>query len=286
MGNDILEDEANENTKYELLAGEIYKGLLNADGFNNISIQHNIKLEGKSGCQHQIDVYWEFKLAGLVQRVAIESKNYTKTVSIAKVRDFFGVIHDIGNIKGIFATKIGFQKGAKQFADYYGIELKEIRKPEQNDWTGRLKTMNLSINIMPIKVKGIFAEADLDWLIANKVISSAVEASGVKYSMGGLNAELYIYDSNGKILTNFLDLEQELPHDYIEVKNKKHTYTYLDGYMDSDHGRIKVRSIEFTYDIENVSEELVLDAEDIVKAIIKDVKSGDIQFVNNDGSVR
>jgi hypothetical protein len=33
---------------------------------------------------------------------AIECKNYSKEVSVGRVRDFFGVIHDVGNVKGIF----------------------------------------------------------------------------------------------------------------------------------------------------------------------------------------
>ncbi len=283
---DEEDEKENDNVEYELLAKEIYNSLLKADGIENIDVQHNIKLPGKSGCNHQIDVYWEFKLAGDVHKVAIECKNFSKEVSIAKVRDFFGVIYDIGNIKGIFASKKGFQSGAKKFAEYHGISLKEIRQPNEEDWRGRLKTMHVEINLMPTKITSIHVELDYDWLINNSIITSEEERNKIKITTNKLNAELYVYDENGNVIKNFLELEQELPHDYKEGKDFKFAHRFDNGYLDSNLGRIKVKCIDFVYDIENVSAELTLDAENIVKAIIKDVKSGEIQFVNKDGSVK
>jgi len=45
----------------------------------------------------------------------------SKLVSIGKIRDFYGVLSDLNNVAGIMETKIGYQKGAKE----YGITLKE-----------------------------------------------------------------------------------------------------------------------------------------------------------------
>ena len=115
----------NENTEYEKLAQEIYQAISYAEAVKNINVQHNVKLPGKSGCNHQIDVYWEFEMMGIKHCVAIECKNYSSEVSVGKVRDFFGVLHDVGNTKGIFVTKVGYQSGAEKFANHYGIVLKE-----------------------------------------------------------------------------------------------------------------------------------------------------------------
>lgn len=43
---------------------------------------------------------------GVTHRVAIECKNYSSEVSVGKVRDFFGVLHDISNVNGIFRPKL------------------------------------------------------------------------------------------------------------------------------------------------------------------------------------
>lgn len=280
------EVQDNANVEYELLAKEIYNSLLRADGIENINVQHNIKLLGKSGCNHQIDVYWEFKLAGETHMVAIECKNFSKEVSIAKVRDFFGVIYDIGNIKGIFASRKGFQSGAKKFADYYGISLKQIREPEEEDWKGRLKTIHIEINVMPTKVTGIYVEPDYEWLIERRIITSEEERSKIVITTNKLNTELFVYNEDGSIIKNFLDLENDLPHDYKEGKDLKFAHKFDNGYLDSNLGKIKIKFVGFIYDIENVSTDLILEADNIVRAVIKDVKSGGIQFINKDGSVK
>ena len=48
----------NNSTEYELFTREIYQQLVDADTVKATKVQHNVKLEGKSGQKHQIDVYW------------------------------------------------------------------------------------------------------------------------------------------------------------------------------------------------------------------------------------
>ena len=96
-------------------------------------VQHNVKLEGKSGQKHQIDVYWEYEIAGVTHKVAIECKNYNKPIAIGKVRDFYGVLADLNNVAGIIVTKAGFQKGTIQFVREHGISLKELRNPTREE---------------------------------------------------------------------------------------------------------------------------------------------------------
>jgi len=78
MDND--KEKYDDNINYKKLTREIYKTLHDAEGFNTISIQHNVNMLGKSGCEHQIDVFWEFKMAGEAHRVAVECKNYSTNV--------------------------------------------------------------------------------------------------------------------------------------------------------------------------------------------------------------
>ena len=83
----------NRNTEYEKFAQEVYKyqHLFEADGITLVGVKHNVILVGKSGCKHQLDVYWEYKIKGIIKKVAIECKNYNKTVgrkSYEKVRKY------------------------------------------------------------------------------------------------------------------------------------------------------------------------------------------------------
>ena len=84
----------NPDIGFELFTQRIYQKLVDNDVLKPTKVQHNVKLTGKSGCEHQIDVYWEYEIAGNMHRVAIECKNYDSQVPIGKVRDFFGVLRD------------------------------------------------------------------------------------------------------------------------------------------------------------------------------------------------
>ena len=106
---------------------QVYQILLNAEWpGKNICVLHDVKLAGISGQEHQIDVYWEYELAGIKNRVASECKDYSKPLAIGKVRDFYGVLEDLKDVKGIIIAANGFQKGAKDYAKAFGINLKEL----------------------------------------------------------------------------------------------------------------------------------------------------------------
>lgn len=122
----------NQNIEYEKFTQEIYQELSNARGITT-NVEHNVKLTGKSGQKHQIDVYWEYKIAGVQYKVAIECKNYNRKLSVDKVNAFRGVLADLIDVKGIMITPKGYQAGAKKIADSCGINLKELRTPSEED---------------------------------------------------------------------------------------------------------------------------------------------------------
>ncbi|MBA3441271.1 MAG: restriction endonuclease [Pyrinomonadaceae bacterium] len=124
---------------------ELYQTLHKAEGLETINVDQDVKIKGRSGCKHQIDVYWEFEMVGQVHRVAIECKHYKEGIEIGKLRDFFGVLHDIGDVKGIFVAKAGYDSGAIKFANYYNISLQEARVATDEDWEGRVKDINFNV---------------------------------------------------------------------------------------------------------------------------------------------
>lgn len=71
----------NQNIEYERFTQEVYQELINARGITT-SVKHDVKLIGKSGQKHQIDVYWEYSINGIQHKVAIECKNYKKEIPI------------------------------------------------------------------------------------------------------------------------------------------------------------------------------------------------------------
>jgi len=124
---------------YELLTKTIYEEMLKAEGVSSDDVKHNTLIKGRSGVKHQVDVSWQFTQASVAHTVLVECKNYESVITMEKVRNFFAVLHDIGNCRGLMVTKTGYQSGIVEFAKFYGIGLKLLRKPTEDDWKGKVR---------------------------------------------------------------------------------------------------------------------------------------------------
>ena len=281
----MIADEINENTGYEIFAQDIYQTLLDSEDIKPIKIQHNVDLEGRSGCKHQIDVFWEYEIAGVTHRVAIECKNYnTSDVPIGRIRDFFGALIDIGNINGIFVCKKGYQSGAIKFAEYYGINLKELRVPVDSDWEGRIQTIQINLSALHINIKKRLTIFDNDWLKLNIPTTEKEQHFQIK----GLANEIVIKDKEGNRITNLHELDNKLPHEWKDELNREYEYKWDDAYIDVEGlGAIKLLSMKYVYDVQMTEpEEIIISGKDTAKAILKDVKTGGIKFFDIDGNIK
>lgn len=64
----------NANIEYEKFAQEVYQELVNADVVKSTEVRHDIKILGKSGQKHQIDVYWEYEIAEYYTKLLLSAK--------------------------------------------------------------------------------------------------------------------------------------------------------------------------------------------------------------------
>ena len=270
---------------FELLVKSIYEEILGKGGFETIKVSHNVKIEGKSGQAHQIDVYWEFKVAGITHRVAVECKEYKNSVSVGKVRDFHGAISDIGNIKGIFVTTNGYQKGAVQYAEFVGIDLKTVSDPLQSelDSLPGINTLQLNgkaIYIGKCEMSPIF---DMRWIEENTHLKA-----GDYFDFNGMNNEVCVMNSNGDKLHTILDLENKLPRGNLAAQELDHTYQFDNGYLlvpNSGVVPLKLKSIKFTYDVCVIETSNTIRFKTIAKAILKDILSGEFFLHKEESSI-
>ena len=275
----------NKNTEYEQFPRKVFAGLSSQKRVKTIKLQHNVKLLGKSDTHHQIDVYWEYEKDGQLHKVAIECKNYTNKVSIGKVRDFYGVLADIEGLQGIMITKAGYQSGAKKYALSKGIHLKELREPiGEESLAGRIITdfhvsMRRCLYLVDedwAKQHGFDIKPYLRWLDMMSIEHKSlwVNASHIPIERKGD----YIYNAKKEVITSHEDIEATIPGTMEE--DSSHTIPFEDAYIDSKYwGLVKIKEIKYDYTNETRRSIMDIDTRDFIEAILRDVESGAIEYV-------
>lgn len=266
----------NPNTEYERFTQEVYQQLLNCRHLNIANVQHNIKLEGRSGCKHQIDVYWEYEKDGVKHRVAIECKNYNRRVYKEKVCAFNGVLIDLDGVEGIMVSKKGFQGGAKQYAKSYGISLKELRAPE----VGETFIGNMALFLHIEKRSTLFA-VDEQWAKEHNIdipeYKRRMDMSSFMNEYKWSNAthiplqlaDRVIRDAEGNEITTLYLLEQQIPDHPSD--DFPYVFPFNNAYVKTAYwGLVKIFEIKYTYETEDQQRNITIDAEGFVMAILKD----------------
>ncbi|WP_322007998.1 restriction endonuclease [Paraburkholderia tropica] len=279
-----------ESIEYELLTQSIYQEILARESADTVDVKHNVSLAGRSGVEHQIDVFWEFRQAGVKHRVLIECKNYGTSLTLEKARNFFAVLHDIGNCQGIMVTKTGYQSGVVDFCRFYGIELKLLRAPVDSDWVGRIKTVK--INVTP-RVPVSTIEHPITCALFLQPTSDAQDArlrAAVHRdpNLTRASSSTKFLGKDGEPKTeemafwlprqlNVLQYEDGGPYE----KNVELNDHYLSVDIGSGHELVKVIGVKIGFWVETLeSQEIVINAVETVNAILKDYQTGDIEYAH------
>lgn len=274
----------NPNTEYERFTLEVFRQLSCYHHYNIKNVQHNVKLEGRSGCKHQIDVYWEYENNGVVHRVAIECKNYNNAVSKGKVCAFQGVLSDLDNIEGIMVTRKCYQSGARKYAKQYGILLKELREPGCGETIiGEIEQH------LHIESRHTLFKVDEKWAKDHNIdiegYKHRIDSFSVTNTHKWSNAthiplqlkDRFIYNSIGIIITTLDFLEKKIPdhptNDFPIV------FQYDDAYLSTSWGPLKILEVMYTCEIEDRQNIISIDAEEFVKAILKDAFNDKTDFM-------
>ena len=256
------------STEYEKLVQETYQAILDQEtDIKNIVVQHNIKLEGKSGASHQIDVYWEFKIADNIYRTCIECRNYTSNIKKSRVVEFKGILDDIGNTNGIIVTTVGFQEGALTYANHHGIRLLLINR--------LIQKIEAKLDVCFPIIDNIQLEFD------KKQALSVLEAAGVEdFSLQAQPQDIILYDENG-------NQTRKLGEALLESTNKTGQINVkLDGeYLKTPHGLLRLNSISFDYKQDIFKDKIIIGGDFIAKTAIEDVLKNTSKYIFNDGSI-
>ena len=274
----------NSSTSFECFTQRIMQRLVNSEVLKPTLVRHNVKLTGKSDCEHQIDVYWEYEKDGVMNRVAIECKNYDSKVSIGKVRDFLSVLQDLGNVRGIMVTSKGYQKGAKKFAEYYGISLKKLRRPEWNESIGSITTVDQVDSVHTLyKIDEEWAAEHNFSLEGQRKLYANLFSNKANYWRTATHLPIettdqLIRDSQGNVISSLdnlglMFLEKQEPGTII-------IFSFNDGWVESRYwGQVRIREVKFEYESKVQETTLDLVADDFVEAILEDTLGGKTDYV-------
>ena len=101
-----------KGTGFELKLTELFKN-------NGYLVTHNVKLTGKSGATHQIDILAQFKAPLHTSTVIIEAKSYSANIDKDIIMKLIQIQQDISADRAILATTSDFTPGALQTAQQY-----------------------------------------------------------------------------------------------------------------------------------------------------------------------
>lgn len=244
--------------------------MLNFDGFENLRVEHDVTITGKSGATHQIDVYWEFKAAGTTYRTCIECKNYKSAVKKTHVAAFAEILRDIGNANGIIATTSSFQKGAILLAKENNI---------------RLVLVNHLIKSIHYTIQPIMSDFENTKFNFNResskeaLVRNGLEKFEMNFTYPGHHPLL---DESGEIAVRLNEL--------INTSNLVEGHNVLDCsnyYLDVEGlGPVRLVSIE----VDMIRREVMpikglVESPNSARAAIEDIVDQNIHYLHDDGTV-
>lgn len=259
----------NTGVEYELLVKEIFEQILkyNLANLNTLKIEHDVYIKGNLGT-HQIDVYWEFEFNGIKYKTVVQAKDWNSNVPQEKILAFNQILQDIpGQPRGIFITKTGYQKGAREIAEKLNIVLYELRKPTDKDWEGKMRDLKIILHgICPhlISCTPVFDKEYLEEYypdLKNRyVVCNPIESN--------------IVDFNGQKQCSFMDLLNKLMkvnvgfNEETEVEKMFDEPLYL---LTEKNDKFKVKGLIIKYIVRKIDNEINIKGDNIVGFILCNV---------------
>lgn len=268
----------NPSTEYEKLVQSIVQDLLKEQGIS-VKVEHDIEIPDRNGINRQVDVYWEYRVAGVLHRVAIECKCWKRRIEIGDVDAIKGRMVETPGIRYVLVTTVGFQEGAELLAKNNDIVIYEIRPPVDADYDGRVKTIEITFILRPPpEFVRVDTKINLDWYNTNKTPAMTAHLGS------------QILDTHATVIE---DHDQNSTATLMQVLNNSVTHFEPGDYQtvvpfsnaflrSEDLPPIKLDSITIDYRISNKSPstQVIRLESGIASAIVRDSISGHTIFYN------
>jgi hypothetical protein len=283
---------ANNGKEYELFVANLQQALLNAE---NITLQKNIKVEinkiiiDNCGIERQFDIYWEYELGGLTYKTVIECKDYNSNISIEKIDALIGKLTDIPDLKAVFATKMGYQSGAKIKADQNRIDLLVVREQNDSDWTdgdGTPFIKKICINFnwrMPAHIHRFEPMLDGEWIKENTEIDTSQPLS-----MTGLENEIFVDNIDSGEKYSLHDLLSKLsPLDGKEYGVFEKVENFNNAFICHKDIKLKIASYKVEYSLSKpITSPIEIDFSKELIGVVEYLQKGTKKSIFKNGIIR
>ncbi|WP_041956522.1 restriction endonuclease [Sulfurospirillum arsenophilum] len=244
---------AKMGSNYEQFVQILQQALLDSEPFakqHNIEVERNKKIIDNNGIEREFDLYWEYELAGITYKTIIECKDYSSKISIEKIDALIGKLHDLPDIKPIFATKIGYQSGAEAKARQNKIDLLIVREENSNDWQDEngnplVKIIEIHIHVLsPAKITNFKPFIDKDWVQKNTDVDVSKPLN-----FRANNNEIFIENYENGERYSLHDLANRLDSKSNQYGNFTNQENFEDAYIHYGTTNFKLRAYTVDYEI-------------------------------------
>ncbi|MGO9289594.1 MAG: restriction endonuclease [Polyangia bacterium] len=275
----------NTGKPYEALTEQVFLRLL-AQQRLCANVRRNVRMQGKSGVTHQIDVCFDFVAGATTFLAIVQCKDWAFAVKQEQVFAFLSVLEDVpGQPRGIMVARSGFQEGAREFAQTHGIQLYELRDPKDEDWDGLFRTIEIHLTFVMPRYDDVMLFPDIEWL--------RQECDRLQLPKGQVKVTIdpdhmsFFYESSGLPCDLRRLLSSHAPsglHDWTPI-----AFDLSDPLVaDLPNGpppRVRIKSISAKTRMTQHQRTISIKCDHLVAYCFRDVLKGTVQFLDAEGSL-
>jgi len=272
--------------EYELLARQVFNHIVNRGRAETIDVQHDVRLRGKSGLLHQIDVHWEIEVGGYKHRVVVEARDRSRRADKDNVLAFAGKVDDLprGTI-GIMVSRKGFQSGAQTLATERRIVLLELREPRPDDWDGHIKSVEVKMELLGPVVHKASLAPDIEWGRAELKKLGIPKGETIQFQL-----DLPLDDPGGPMLFN---ADGSCHARLLPILHRLNLFNEATGrtcrtvqmsddlFAETGHPRlprIRIAAMELDYEVMLYQSTILVDAGHFVDVVLRSIGEGKTKF--------
>lgn len=182
--------------EYELFVKDYFEKEVQKS-FDNVEIKHQEDLKTVTGREYNIDLSYNFKIAGIEYLTIIECKHWKDSVSRDLILTVKEKANDLGAHKSVLVTTKGFQKGAIEYAKEKGVGLIKITTKRE---------IEVYSNFLGIQVSNILEELEKETQINEEDLLN--DSVGIVFPKK--RVEEYLKSKYGNRVIEILELYEKI----------------------------------------------------------------------------